>query len=213
MASSNNTLPTCFLVAICFFCNSTTYTTLFRIMSSQIHSLGSMVRALRFVSERLPVLIQEVRFCPSGVSAPTLFKSSETKLALTGRRGGCLREDNSYCCWDRNWGKGLTVILVSGRAFFCQSPVASTWPLAGLSRDHFIPRLLISSLQSATLLFRLLLSCNGWRFLRVRFRNHFGPVMLGVQLCCTCLRVMARGSIVLYMSKGAGHGFYFLGYV
>ena len=61
---------------------------MFRIMISQIGSHGSVVRALRLISERLPVLIQPVRFCPSGISAPTLFKSSETKPALTGRRGG-----------------------------------------------------------------------------------------------------------------------------
>ena len=52
----------------------------------QICSLGSMVRALRFLSERLPVLIQEVWFCPSGESAPTLFKSSESKLTLSNKQ-------------------------------------------------------------------------------------------------------------------------------
>ena len=46
--------------------------------------------------------------------------------------------------------KSGTLILVESslRAFFCQSPVASTWPWAGLSRDHFIQHRLI--LESAT---------------------------------------------------------------
>ena len=56
---------------------------MFHIMLSEICSRGSMVRALRFTSERLPVLIQTARFCPSGTSAPTLFKSSEAKPSLS----------------------------------------------------------------------------------------------------------------------------------
>ena len=52
---------------------------MFQEMLSQICSRGSVVRAVRFVSERLLVLIQTARFCPSGTSAPTLFKSSEAK--------------------------------------------------------------------------------------------------------------------------------------
>jgi hypothetical protein len=47
-----------------------------------------MVRALRFTSERLPVLIQMARFYPSGTSAPTLFKSSEAKPSLSIRPVG-----------------------------------------------------------------------------------------------------------------------------
>ena len=70
---------------------------MFRITICQICSCGSVVRALRFISERLPVLIQAVCFCHSGLSAPTLFKSSETKPALTRRRGGLPPRDNSYC--------------------------------------------------------------------------------------------------------------------
>jgi len=70
---------------------------MFRIMLCRIWSCGSVVRALRLISERLPVLIQAVRFCPSGLCAPTLFKSSETKPALTSRRGGLPPRDNSYC--------------------------------------------------------------------------------------------------------------------
>ena len=55
-------------------------------------------------------------------------------------------------------------------------------------------------------------------------KNHFSPVAsnsfsrcistdgstgkgLAVVLCCACLRVRARVSIVLCMSKGGGHGF------
>ncbi len=49
---------------------------------------GSMVRAVRFKSERLPVLIQTARFCPGGTSAPTLFKSSEAKPSLSIRPVG-----------------------------------------------------------------------------------------------------------------------------
>jgi len=49
----------------------------------QIRILGSVVRALRFESERLPVLIQTVCFCSSGKGAPTLFKSSEPKPSLS----------------------------------------------------------------------------------------------------------------------------------
>ena len=58
---------------------------MFHKMLSEICSRGSMVRAVRLKSERLPVLIQTVRFCPSGTSAPTLFKSSEAKPSLSIR--------------------------------------------------------------------------------------------------------------------------------
>ncbi len=58
-------------------------TTMFHIMLCRICSRGSVVRVLRFISERLPVLIQAVCFCPSGLCAPTLFKPSETKPILT----------------------------------------------------------------------------------------------------------------------------------
>ena len=57
-------------------------------MLSQICSRGSVVRALRFVSERLRVLIQTARFCPSGVSALNLFISSEAKACLSSRHVG-----------------------------------------------------------------------------------------------------------------------------
>ena len=50
---------------------------------SQICSHGSAVRVVRFLSERLLVLIQTARFCPSGTSAPTPYKSSETKPSLS----------------------------------------------------------------------------------------------------------------------------------
>jgi hypothetical protein len=58
------------------------------IFTCQICILGSVVRALRFVSERLPVLIQTVCFCSacfcsSGKGAPKLFKSSEPKPSLS----------------------------------------------------------------------------------------------------------------------------------
>ncbi len=75
-------------------------------------------------------------------------------MIMYRRRGGLPPRDNSYFRYAVWTGttvyKGGTLVLISGRAFFCQSPVASTWPQAGLSRDHYIiPRLLI--FQSATL--------------------------------------------------------------
>ena len=45
-----------------------------------------MVRAVRYITERLPVLIQAVRFCPSGESARTLFKSSESNPTLSNKQ-------------------------------------------------------------------------------------------------------------------------------
>ncbi len=42
-----------------------------------------MVRAVRYITERLPVLIQAVCFFPSGESARTLFESLESKLTLS----------------------------------------------------------------------------------------------------------------------------------
>ena len=81
-------VPTCFVNCNFLFCNSTIKTTMVRQMLSQICSRGSVVRAVRFVSERLLVLIQTARFCPSGTSAPTLFKSSETKPSLSCRHCG-----------------------------------------------------------------------------------------------------------------------------
>jgi hypothetical protein len=57
-------------------------------MLSEICSHGSMVRAVRLKSKRLPVLIQTACFCPSGTSAPTLFNSSEAEPSLSSRPGG-----------------------------------------------------------------------------------------------------------------------------
>ncbi len=45
-----------------------------------------MVRATRYVTERLQVLIQAVCFCPSGESARTLFKSSESNPTLINKQ-------------------------------------------------------------------------------------------------------------------------------
>ncbi len=60
---------------------------MFHIIICRICSRGSVVRALRLISKRLPVLIQAVCFCPSGLCAPTLFKSLEyftvCKISLT----------------------------------------------------------------------------------------------------------------------------------
>ena len=69
-----------------FFCVSTIKTALFHHFVCQICSVGSVVRAVRYITERLPVLIQAVRFCPSGESARTLFKSSESKPTLSNKQ-------------------------------------------------------------------------------------------------------------------------------
>jgi len=68
------------------FCVSTIKNAMFQLFVCQICSLGSVVRAVRYITERLPVLIQAVRFCPSGESARTLFKSSESKLTLSNKQ-------------------------------------------------------------------------------------------------------------------------------
>ncbi len=71
-----------------------------QIFPSRISSCGSVVRALRLISVRLPVQIQPVCFCPSGVSAPALFKSSEAKPAPSSRLGGLPPRDNSFFLQD-----------------------------------------------------------------------------------------------------------------
>ena len=81
-------IPTCFLVCNFLFCNSTIKTAMFQQMLSQICSCGSVVRAVRFLSERLLVLIQTARFCPSGTSAPTWAAGRQPPPARTGQGGG-----------------------------------------------------------------------------------------------------------------------------
>jgi hypothetical protein len=68
------------------------------ILTCQICIFCSVVRALRFVSERLPVLVQSVCFCSSGKGSPKLFKSSETKPSLSQSHHSidCLREAKSF---------------------------------------------------------------------------------------------------------------------
>ncbi len=68
------------------FCVSTIKTTLFQLFVCQICSVGTVVRAVCYITKRLPVLIQAVCFCPSGESARTLFKSSESKLTLSNKQ-------------------------------------------------------------------------------------------------------------------------------
>ena len=75
-----------FLQCNFFFCVSTIKTALFQLCVCQICSVGSVVRVVRYITERLPVLIQAVRFCPSGESARTLFKSQESKPTLTNNQ-------------------------------------------------------------------------------------------------------------------------------
>ncbi len=142
---------------------------MFCTMICRICSRGSVVRALRLTSERLPVLIQVVcfKFCPSGLCAPTLFKSSETKPALgTCRRGGLPSRDNSYCWYSvLDWDYSVqSPIIPNGQIVDRTSvllPISSHFNLAigwaltwepGISRDHYILCLLI--LQSATLLIK-----------------------------------------------------------
>ena len=106
-------------------------------MICRICSCGSVVRALCLISERLPVLIQAVCFCPSGLCAPTLFKSSETKPALTRRRGGLPPRDNSYirysACtvqkWKARFGIKTSVLLPISSRFNLAIGWALTWSL------------------------------------------------------------------------------------
>jgi hypothetical protein len=66
-----------------FFLQLDFITAMIHILICQFCIPGSVVRALRFTSERLPVLIQTVCFCSSGKGAPILFKSSEPKPPLS----------------------------------------------------------------------------------------------------------------------------------
>ncbi len=114
---------------------------MFHIMLCRICSCGSVVRALCLISERLPVLIQAVCFCPSGLCAPTLFKSSETKPALTSRRGGLPQRDNSYCWnsilhsayslqrWNAWFGIRMSFLLPISSRFNLAIGWALTWSL------------------------------------------------------------------------------------
>ena len=112
---------------------------MFHIMLSEICSRGSMVRALRSESERLPVLIQTARFCPSGTSAPTLFKSSEAKSSLSNRPGG-LPPRAEICLlytvqkWNARRASSTSVLLPNSSLFtqaqfkrLCNSNVNGQW--------------------------------------------------------------------------------------
>ena len=68
-------------------------------------------------------------FCWNGFCARDCFKHSEAKwCVLPSPRQSVLRGSrDSPCTWPTVYNS-LTVILTSRRAFFCQSPVASTWP-------------------------------------------------------------------------------------
>ena len=112
---------------------------MFHIMLSEICSRGSMVRAVRFKSERLPVLIQTARFCPSGTSAPTLFKSSEAKPSLSIRPVG-LPPRAEICLlytvlkWNARRASSTSVLLPNSSLFtqaqfklLCNSNVNGQW--------------------------------------------------------------------------------------
>ncbi len=109
------------------FCNSTSYTAMFRIMQS------SMVKALCFLSQRLPVQNQSMRFCTSGVCARILFKSSEAKPSLSSRHGGLpprgqlLLLLNLQTCLVLPYSVRSSGTLRKSTflAFFCQTPAAS----------------------------------------------------------------------------------------
>ena len=55
-----------------------------------------MVRALHYITGRLPVLIQAVCFCPSGESARTLFKSSESKPTISNKQNNSHRDLQNF---------------------------------------------------------------------------------------------------------------------
>ena len=93
-----------------------------RQMLSQMCSHGSLVRAVRFVIERLRVLIQTARFCPSGTSAPTLFKSSETKPSLSCCHCGLPPRGYYYLPtvykkWNARPGRWASVLLPTSSLF------------------------------------------------------------------------------------------------
>ena len=67
-------------------------------MRPMICSVGSVVRAVRYITKRLPVLIQAVRFCPSGESARTLFKSSESNPTLSNKQNSPHSERPNPSC-------------------------------------------------------------------------------------------------------------------
>ncbi len=71
--------------------------------------------------------------------------------------------------------------------------------MAGLSRDH-LPHLLI--LQSATLLNKVLLTCNAWTMFRVRFRLRFVASCLAI-LSYTGLPASLRPSIPPSLSNAS----------
>jgi hypothetical protein len=90
---------------------------------------GSVVRAVRLIRERLPVLIQALCFCPSGVSTPTLFKSSEAKPSLSSRHGGLpLRGQLLLLLLTLDCTNSGTLVETPPRAFFCQSYTSSGRP-------------------------------------------------------------------------------------
>ena len=78
-------------------------------LSIRISSCGSVVRALRLISVRLPIQVQPVCFCPSGVSAPALLNLRKPNPLL--RHGGLPPRDNSFFC--RNF-KDSTTVYKSG---------------------------------------------------------------------------------------------------
>ena len=96
---------------------------------SDLRSHGSVAGAVRFITERLPVPIQAVCFCPSGVSAPTLFKSSEAKPSLSSRHGGLPpRGQLLLLLLTLDCTNSGTLGKLALRAYFCQSYASSGRP-------------------------------------------------------------------------------------
>jgi hypothetical protein len=111
-----------------FFCVSTIKTTLFQLFVCQICSLGSVVRAVRYITERLPVLIQAVCFCPRGESARTLFKSSESNPTLSNKQNS----PHAHCLTVPRRGPTPLATSVCERIFFHFCLTTALKPLCGL---------------------------------------------------------------------------------
>ncbi len=112
---------------------------MFHILISEICSHGSMVGVVRFKNEILRVLVQTARFCPSGMSAPTLFKSSESKPSLSNSPGG-LPPRAEICLlytvqkWNASRLESTSVLLPNSSLFMqaqfkrhCNSNVNGQW--------------------------------------------------------------------------------------
>ena len=77
----------------------------------------------------LSAIPESFSFCWNSFCARDYFKHSEAKWRmLRSPRQSVLRGSRDSPCTEPTVYKSLTVILSTLRAFFCQSPVASSWP-------------------------------------------------------------------------------------